>query len=127
MNASPPTQIFALLFQADGTVRVGAETAPSVRELSAPNTEQGLSCVLEWMAEHFDSNLQPLLCCCAVEGAAVGGHIFEELVASDQVRRFLMAQPFYLKYAEDTGQDPSLVATLLRAARKHAPGVCSAA
>jgi hypothetical protein len=127
MDASLKTQIFALLFQVDGTVRVFAETISSDCELSVPNTEQGLSSLLDWMAARFDRNCQPLLCCSAVEGVEVGGILLEELVASDEVCRFLMAKPFYLNYAREAGLDPSSPATLLRAARQHAPGIHRAA
>ena len=117
------TQIFALLFQADGSVRADAEATSLDGEIQVPNTEAGLSSLLEWMTERFDQEREPLLCCSATEGGEVRGLIFEELITSDQVRRFLMAKAFYLTFATREAQDSSSPATLLRAARQHAPGV----
>jgi hypothetical protein len=117
------TQIFALLFQADGSVSASVEDGSLEADIRVPNTEAGLASLLEWMTERSYQEREPLLCCSATEGGEVSGLIFEELIASDQVRRFLMAKPFYLNFATTEALDSSSAATLLRAARAHAPGV----
>ncbi|QTN21511.1 hypothetical protein HZ992_15100 [Rhizobacter sp. AJA081-3] len=127
MNAPRGTQIFALVFQPDGSVSVGVEPTSAAREICVPNTDEGLSRLLDWMNAQFDRSRQPLLCCAAASGASTGGLIFEELLSSDEVPRFAMAQPFYLNFATEVNQDSSLPATLLQAARVHAPGVNGAA
>ena len=127
MNSSRGTQIFALVFQADGSVSVGVGPTSLAREIRVPNTEEGLARLLDWMNAQFDRNRQPLLCCAATAGASTSGLIFEELLSSDQVARFAMAQPFYLNFAARANQDSSSPTTLLRAAMAHAPSVKSAA
>ena len=111
------------MFQADGAARASVEDGSLEGEIRVPNTATGLASLLEWMTERFDQEREPLLCCSATEGGEVSGLIFEELIAYDQVRRFLMAKPFYLNFATTEALDSSSPATLLRAARAHAPGV----
>ena len=117
------TQIFALLFHQGGRVSAAVESGAPGTCLEVTDTEPGLSSLLEWMTKHFDRSREPLLCCSAEPGATVSGLILQELLESNQVRRFMMALPFYHQYAEASGQDPSSPGTLLRAARKHA--LCS--
>ncbi len=115
------TQVFALLFKCNGLIGLAAEDTPSPGTLEVTNNERGLNDALAWFGSRTLANRIPLLCCCPAPGAVLEGLFFEELVSSDEVRRFLLPAARLHEYAQSTGESPHEGKTLIAAYRQVFP------
>lgn len=121
MATAGATQVLAFLFKAGGVVQLAAEDSPGSKTLDVPNSDDGVTESIEWMQSVRTDRTEQLLCCAAAPESKLAGVFFEEVVGSDEVKRFLLSESGYLGFARRRSLDATDANTVLLAYREQFP------